>query len=174
MSVYLYLGDIVHMKTDAIVNAANTELTRCPGICEAIFAAADGEELERACRKYRHCKIGHAVVTPGCGLPARYIIHVAGAEWSRGIGAEQMAMRQCYRSALAKAAVYGCKTVAIPLIFSGDCHFPRSQSLKIAGEAIERFAASHPHMDVILVLYRPGVYRMAQGLLGWPEYRDSD
>ena len=51
MPMYLYLGDITRMETDAIVNAAGTDLRRCPGICDAIFAAADTEKLERACRK---------------------------------------------------------------------------------------------------------------------------
>ena len=41
MPMYLYLGDITRMETDAIVNAAGTDLRRCPGICDAIFAAAD-------------------------------------------------------------------------------------------------------------------------------------
>lgn len=78
MPMYLYLGDITRMETDAIVNAAGTDLRRCPGICDAIFAAADTEKLERACRKLGRCRIGQAVATPGCGLPCRYIIHVAG------------------------------------------------------------------------------------------------
>ena len=77
MPMYLYLGDITRMETDAIVNAAGTDLRRCPGICDAIFAAADTEKLERACRKLGRCRIGQAVATPGCGLPCRYIIHVA-------------------------------------------------------------------------------------------------
>ena len=66
MPMYLYLGDITRMETDAIVNAAGTDLRRCPGICDAIFAAADTEKLERACRKLGRCRIGQAVATPGC------------------------------------------------------------------------------------------------------------
>ena len=60
MPMYLYLGDITRMETDAIVNAAGTDLRRCPGICDAIFAAADTEKLERACRKLGRCRIGRA------------------------------------------------------------------------------------------------------------------
>jgi len=39
MPYHLWMGNIVNIATDAIVNAANTELKRTPGICEAIFAA---------------------------------------------------------------------------------------------------------------------------------------
>ena len=62
MPMYLYLGDITRMETDAIVNAAGTDLRRCPGICDAIFAAADTEKLERACRKLGRCRIGQAAL----------------------------------------------------------------------------------------------------------------
>ena len=50
MPYHLWMGNIVNIATDAIVNAANTELKRTPGICEAIFAAADSAKLEEACR----------------------------------------------------------------------------------------------------------------------------
>lgn len=84
MPYHLWMGNIVNIATDAIVNAANTELKRTPGICEAIFAAADSAKLEEACRRHGHCPIGHSVMTPSFGLPARYIIHVAGPGWFGG------------------------------------------------------------------------------------------
>lgn len=34
------MGDITQIAADAIVNAANSELTRQPGICDAVFRAA--------------------------------------------------------------------------------------------------------------------------------------
>ena len=39
----IVLGDITKMDTDAIVNTAVSDLSPCPGICSAIFAAADSE-----------------------------------------------------------------------------------------------------------------------------------
>ena len=76
----IVLGDITKMDTDAIVNAAVSDLSPCPGICSAIFAAADTEELKKACRKIGRCRIGHAVVTPSCGLPSK-IIFPCGWRW---------------------------------------------------------------------------------------------
>ena len=141
-------------------------LTPCPGICSAIYAAADTKALEEACRKIGRCKIGHAVVTPSCGLPCRLIVHVAGAGWYGGVHRERMLMEQCYRRALQKAFLYGCRSIAVPLIFSGDCHMPRAESIQIAGKAIREFESHHPEADVWLVLYREGVYKMACRLLG--------
>ena len=47
----LVLGDITGMDTDAIVNAAATDLKPCEGICQAIFRAADTKALTAACRQ---------------------------------------------------------------------------------------------------------------------------
>lgn len=169
MSYSLCLGDIVRMGTDAIVNAANTELTRSPGICEAIFAAADSSKLEEACRQLRHCPIGHSVMTPSFGLPARAIIHVAGPGWYGGAVRERMLLADCYRRAMARALAGGCRSVAFPLIFSGECHIPREEAIRIAGRAIQAFVGRHPELDVVLVLYKPGIHAMAKRILGWPD-----
>ena len=110
----IVLGDITKMDTDAIVNAAVSDLSPCPGICSAIFAAADTEELKKACRKIGRCRIDHAMVTPSCGLPSKIIIHVAGAGWYGGVQRERMLLEECYRRALQKALLYNCRTVAVP------------------------------------------------------------
>ena len=164
------------MQVDAIVNAAVSDLSPCPGICSAIFAAADTEELKKACRKIGRCRIGHAVVTPSCGLPSKIIFHVAGAGWYGGVQRERMLLEECYRRALQKALLYNCRTVAVPLIFSGDCHMPRAESIRIAGKVIREFEVRHPDIEVTLVLYREGVYEMARRLLAQdkPDSTEAD
>ena len=161
----LIFGDIAKMETDAIVNAASSNLMPSPGISSAIFEAADTEALKNACRRIGYCRIGHAIVTPSCGLPSKIIIHVVGAGWYGGARREHMLMEECYRRALYKAHIYDCRSVAVPLIFSGDCHMPRAESIRIAGKVIQEFEKRHPEMDISLVLYREGVYQMACQLL---------
>ena len=46
----LLTGDITKIETDAIVNAASPDLRRSPGICDAIFAAADTRALTAVLR----------------------------------------------------------------------------------------------------------------------------
>lgn len=174
MGRYLWEGNIVRVTTDAIVNAANTELTRAPGVCEAIFAACDSAKLEQACRRYGHCAIGHAVITPAFGLPSQYIIHVAGAGWFGGAERERLLLADCYRCAMAKALSAGCKSIAFPLIFSGEYHIPREDAIRIAGNAITAFTRRHPELDVVLVLYKPGIYAMAKRILGWAETHEYE
>ena len=161
----LVLGDITKMDTDAIVNAASSDLKPCPGICNAIFAAADTKKLYDACRQIGRCDIGKAVVTPAFGLPCKYIIHVAGAGWYSGRGHEDMLFADCYRHALQKAYGYGCKSIAIPLMFSGDFHIPRVHAIRMVGEVISTFEKSHPRLEIRLVLHKQSIYDMAVKLL---------
>lgn len=157
----LVLGDITKMDTDAIVNAAATDLKPCEGICQAIFRAADTVALEAACKKVGHCPIGKTVVTPSCGLPCKYIIHVADAGWYSGHGNDRELFADCYTHALQKAYAYHCRSVALPLMFSGSMHIPRAEAVRIVGEVISRFEKTCPRMEIRLVLYKQSIYDTA-------------
>lgn len=149
----------------AIVNAAATDLKPCEGICQAIFRAADTKALLAACKKVGHCPIGRAVVTPSCGLACKYIIHVAGAGWYSGHGNDRRIFQDCYTSALQKAYAYHCKTVALPLMFSGSMHIPRTEALRLVSEVISRFEKDCPNMEIHLVLYKQSIYDTAVHIL---------
>lgn len=161
----LIIGDITKMNTDAIVNAAASDLKPCEGICRAIFNAADTEKLAAACKAVGRCRIGEAVVTPSCGLPCKYIIHAVGAGWYTGGRRADLLFAECYRNALQKAFLYHCKSVAVPLMFSGDFHLPRQEAIRIAGSVIRAFEKGHPGMEMILVLYNKSIYEMAVKIL---------
>ena len=164
----LVLGDITKMNTDAIVNAAATDLKPCEGICQAIFRAADTKALLLACKRLGHCPIGSAVVTPSCGLPCKFIIHVAGSGWYSGHGNERIVFQDCYLHALQEARAYSCKSVALPLMFSGSMHIPRTEALHMVAEVVSRFEAICPDMEISLVLYKQSIYDTAQRVLGLP------
>ena len=77
MPFLMIRNDITKVQADAIVNPANTDLLEGSGTSRAIYEAAGEEKLIKACRKIGHCGFGEAVITPGFGLPAKYIIHAA-------------------------------------------------------------------------------------------------
>lgn len=49
MPLHIVRQDITRMQVDAIVNAANPQLTQGGGVCGAIFAAAGAQQMEQAC-----------------------------------------------------------------------------------------------------------------------------
>ena len=78
MPFFIVRQDITKIKTDAIVNAANTALQMGGGVCGAIFQAAGAKELQVACDALSPIRTGEAAITPGFSLPAKYVIHAAG------------------------------------------------------------------------------------------------
>ena len=158
----LVLGDIVHMQTDAIVCPAHSDLRPAPGIREAVFRAADAEKLQSACRKLGRCPIGKAVLTPGFGLNCRYLIHVAGPGWYSGSKRDRQLFERCYLQALHKAWTWRCRSLALPLMFSGAYHLPRAEALVLVCQTVTEFERTHPGMQIQLVLYKPGIYHLAE------------
>ena len=154
MPIKLMKGDITKVKADAIVNAANNELTPGCGVCGAIFGAAGCAQLEWACR-----------AVDGFALPARYVIHTVGPVWQGGGHGEADLLRSCYQSAVRLAARHDCRSLAFPLISSGIYGYPREEAVRVALEAIDSALAEND-MAVTLVLYDQETWELADRLLG--------
>ncbi|MFA7573065.1 MAG: macro domain-containing protein [Lutispora sp.] len=157
--------DITKMKTDAIVNAANTELKMGGGVCGAIFKAAGKNELQEACNELSPIKTGEAVITPGFDLPASYIIHVAGPVYNPSCPKEsEKLLRSAYLNSLNLAKDYKCKSIAFPLISSGIYGYPKDEALKVAITAIKDFLNKHD-MDIYLAVFDKDTFIISQKLL---------
>ena len=158
--------DITKMDTDAIVNAANTDLIMGGGVCGAIFRAAGARELQEACNKLAPIETGEAAITPGFALAAKFVIHAAGpiyGNWSKG-DAERL-LRSAYISSLELAHKNGCGSIAFPLISSGIYGYPKDEALKVAVSAIRDFLDTCD-MDVYLAIFDRRSFEVSKELLG--------
>ncbi len=125
-------GDITTLHVDAIVNAANAALSGGGGVDGAIHRAA-GPELLAACRTHRRCPPGHAVLTPGFRLRAKYVIHAVGPVWEGGDKNEAAVLESAYRTSFAVAiATRDIATIAFPCISTGVYRFPKNRAAEIA------------------------------------------
>ena len=139
-------GDITKQHVDAIANAANTSLLGGGGVDGAIHRAA-GPELLRECRTLNGCETGKAKITKGYRLPARYVIHTPGPVWHGGGHGEEELLASCYRSCLALASEYGCRTVDFPSISTGVYRFPLDKAARIAIGTIAAYLDGHPEIE---------------------------
>lgn len=79
MKIKIIKGDITKIETDAIVNAANSNLLGGSGVDGAIHRAggfAILEECQQIRNKQGKCKTGEAVITNAGNLPAKKGLYI--------------------------------------------------------------------------------------------------
>ncbi len=138
----LIRGNIVEVEVDAIVNAADANLTRGTGVDGAIRDAG-GEEIERECQEIFDregvCPPGKAVITTGGDLPAKYVIHTVGPIWQGGNRSEPESLTDCYTNSLQLAVDKGIRSIAFTAISTGNFGYPIEKATPIALNAVKEF-----------------------------------
>jgi len=121
VTVALVQGDITEQDTDAIVNAANSQLVLGAGVAGAIRKKG-GPSIQEECFAIGHCDVGDAVITGGGNLKARYVIHAVGPRMGEGSEAGKLA--NAVRASLALAEEHGLQSITLPAISTGVFGYP--------------------------------------------------
>jgi len=109
-------GDITEMAVDAIVNAANTDLTMDAGVAAAIRRKA-GDRIQEECERLAPIRLGEAAVTSGVNLKAFFVIHAASMRPGEKATAESL--RLATHASLMRAEEKGIRRMAFPAIGTG-------------------------------------------------------
>lgn len=156
--IQIVQGDITKLDVDAIVNAANATLLGGGGVDGAIHRVA-GPELLAECRTLGGCEPGHAKITRGYRLPARFVIHTVGPVWRGGKHDEARTLANCYRNSLKLAVENKIRTIAFPAISCGAYGYPIQGAVDIASKATRDFLATNDEIQrVIFVVWGEDVY----------------
>ena len=166
MAFKILRNDITKVRADAIVNTANPMPVIGRGTDSTIYEAAGREQLLEERRKIGVIERGQSAWTPAFNLKkhgVKYIIHTIGVFYRDGNHREKEILRSCYQTALKTAAELNCKSVAIPLLATGNYKFPKDLALQIAVDEISRFLLEH-EIDVLLVVYDKESYKISEKL----------
>lgn len=165
--IVLMQGDIADADAEAIVNATNTALEETGGVSATVFEKA-GPELKEVLQEIGGIETGKAVVTPGFGVRAKYIIHTAGPVWmDSDRETEEKQLASCYVEILDAARAHGIHSVAIPAISTGIFHYPAAEAAPVALFSISKWLSDHPDypMKVILVAHDKDTFEIYCDLL---------
>ena len=135
-------GDITTLEVDAIVNAANENLSGGVGVDGAIHSVS-GIELEEECKKIGKCETGKAVLTKGYKLPASYVIHTVGPKYGSENGKEDELLANCYKNSLRLAFEKNLNSIAFPNISTGVYRYPKEEAIEIAFSAVLDWIREH-------------------------------
>jgi len=140
--ISLIRGDITEEETDAVVNAANSMLAGGGGVDGAIHLAG-GPKIMEECRKIGSCPTGHAVLTTGGNLKAKFVIHTAGPIYGNGKSGEAELLASSYRNCLRIASENGFKSISFPSISTGAYGYPVKEAARIALKTAADFLTTH-------------------------------
>ena len=157
-------NDITNMAVDAIVNTANPHPVIGSGTDAAIHEKA-GPMLLKSRKLIGNIQTCEARITPGFRLPAKYVIYAVGPVWEGGFFHEEELLRQCYDNVLKLAKRHRVKSIAFPLISTGNYGFPKKLALKIAIEAFSAFLMDN-EMQIYLVVFSKDAYELSEKLVG--------
>lgn len=145
----LWRGDITTLRIDAIVNAANSRMEGCWEPChdciDNCIHTWAGVQLRRYCHEIMERQghpepTGRAQITPGCNLPARYVLHTVGPIiHARVSERDRELLASCYTSCLELAEENGCRAVAFCSISTGVFRFPQEEAAGIAVRTVREF-----------------------------------
>ena len=141
-TITVTLGDITTVPADAIVNAANNQMRGGGGVDGAIHRVGGPSVLADCIARFPDgLATGDAGWTTAGELPARWVIHTVGPNFSIG-ETDRSLLTSCYRRALAVADELGVRSVTFPLISAGVYGWPKEDAIRAAIDTISAVPTS--------------------------------
>lgn len=142
-------GDITQARVDAVVNAANRAMRGGGGVDGAIHRAGGPAVLRDCVERFPHgLATGDAGWTTAGEMPARWVIHTVGPNYSAGERDRDL-LASCYRRSLEVAEEIGARTLAFPLVSAGIYGWPKGDAVACA---VETISASTADVDEVTLV----------------------
>jgi O-acetyl-ADP-ribose deacetylase (regulator of RNase III) len=143
-------GSIADLKVDAIVNAANEQLSNGSGVCGAIFAKAGPGLAEEIASEHEYgCETGDAVTTSAFEMDANYIIHAVAPIYFPLPGIEEQ-LKSAYRAIFREARDHGVRSIALPSLGTGVYGWNLEYATGIAKTGIIEGLRHYPTIEKVV------------------------
>lgn len=174
--LYLWQGDITTLATEAIVNAANSQLLGCfvpyHGCIDNAIHTYAGIQLRLECARIiaeqkETEPTGKAKITKAYNLPCRYVLHTVGPVIDGTVTkTDRETLASCYRSCLELAAAHSLHSIAFCCISTGEFHFPNALAAEIAIQTVQTWQRENPNqIEVIFNVFKDSDYAIYKRLL---------
>jgi O-acetyl-ADP-ribose deacetylase (regulator of RNase III) len=161
--VRLVQGDIAETDTEAVVNAANTELWMGSGVAGALKRVG-GAAIEQEAVMLGPINVGEAVLTGGGNLKALHVIHAAAMSPERP--ASPAGVVAATQAALALAAEQRIGSLALPALGTGVGALGFRDCARAMLAAIEQHCDSqHQPAEIRIVLFGENALRVFEEAL---------
>ncbi len=149
--IELVKGDITEMDTEAIVNAANSQLILGGGVAGAIRRKG-GPSIQEECNRIGGTPVGTAVITRGGNLKASYVIHAVGPRM--GERNEDEKLKSATLSSLKLADEKGISSITFPAISTGIFGYPLDKCAQIMLKTAIDYAKGNTKLKkIVFCLY---------------------
>ncbi|HDS85355.1 MAG TPA: macro domain-containing protein [Phycisphaerales bacterium] len=161
--VELIEGDITEMHTDAIVNAANSQLQHGGGVAGAIVHKG-GRIIQEESNRIAPVPVGQAAMTGAGNLKCRYVIHAVGPRM--GEGDEDAKLQSATLSSLRLADEHALRSVAFCAISTGIFGYPIDRCAEMMLTTVADYVQDSTGLKhIVFCLYDQNAYEVFEAVL---------
>jgi O-acetyl-ADP-ribose deacetylase (regulator of RNase III) len=139
-------GDLTAEKVDAIVNAANTNLSLTNAIAGAIHLKG-GATIQEECDNHGSAELGQAVLTGAGNLPAKHVIHAVANYIGESPTPESI--RSAIGNAMQVAEDNNIKSISIPSIGSEIGVLPANEVAEVMVGEVSGFLNKSDNIESV-------------------------
>ena len=158
-NIILFHGDILKLKVDCIVNAANEQCLGCFSYqhkcIDNIIHSASGPELRWECKKILGDNIvetGNCIITKGYNLLSKHVIHAVGPVYDSDAHNECCKLLElCYNNILDTCKNNKIKNIAFCSVSTGVFGFPKDHASKIAVDTVTDWLEKNKDYDLDII-----------------------
>jgi len=157
----LVQGDITEQETDAIVNAANSNLVLGSGVAGAIRKKG-GPSIQNECNEIGSTPVGTAAMTGAGQLKAKKVIHAVGPVYSKY---EPQKARELLdgsvKSSLSLLEENDLKSISFPAISTGVFGYPKKNAARtIINAILDYLEGAQSELEIRLCLFGESDYKL--------------